>query len=88
VDLDRFLQAVFEVVNAGPKGRPAVFYMAHAAFRHRRTQAPLMMPRPIQAVLFRIVVVIGTVLGRYRGNDWPGCPSRCLGAPLCAEEDA
>ena len=88
VDLDRFLQAVFEVVNAGPKGRPPVFYMAHAAFRHRRTQAPVMMPRPIQAVLFRIVVVIGTVLGRYRGNDWPGCPSRCLGAPLCAEEDA
>ena len=87
VDFDRFLQAVFEVVNAGPKGRPPVFYMAHAAFRHRRTQAPVMMPRPIQAVLFRIVVVIGTVLGRYRGNDWPGCPSRCFGAPPCAEED-
>jgi mannose-6-phosphate isomerase-like protein (cupin superfamily) len=86
VDFDRYLQAVFEVMNAGAKGRPPVFYMAHLVLRHRRTQAVLLMPRPIQAVLFRTVVFIGTVLGRYRGNDWPGCPSRCLGALLPAEE--
>ena len=41
----------------------------------------LLMPRPIQAVLFRVIVTVGTLLGRYRGDDWPGCPSRCLGAP-------
>lgn len=81
VDFDRYVQAVFQVMNAGPKGRPPVFYMAHVALRHRRTQAVLLMPRPIQAVLFRAVVFVGTVLGRYRGNDWPGCPSRCPGAP-------
>lgn len=81
VDLDRYLQAVFEVMNAGPEGRPPLFYLAHVALRHRRTQAVLIMPRPIQAVLFRVIVAIGTVLGRYRGNNWPGCPSRCLGAP-------
>lgn len=81
-DLDRYLQAVFEVLNAGPDGRPPLFYMAHAALRHRHTQAVLIMPRPLQAVLFRVVVAIGTVLGRYRGNDWPGCPSRCPGAPM------
>lgn len=81
VDLDRYLQAVFEVMNAGPEGRPPLFYMAHVALRHRRTQAVLIMPRPIQAVLFRVIVAIGTLLGRYRGQDWPGCPSRCLGAP-------
>jgi len=27
VDFDRFLQALFEVVNAGPDGRPPLFYM-------------------------------------------------------------
>ena len=86
VDFDRYLQAVFEVMNAGANGRPPVFYMAHLVLRHRRTQAVLLMPRPIQAVLFRTVVLIGTVLGRYRGNDWPGCPSRCTGAPPLAEE--
>ena len=86
VDLDRYLQAIFEVMNAGPEGRPPLFYIAHAALRHRHTQAVLIMPRPIQAVLFRVVVAVGTVLGRYRGDDWPGCPSRCLGAPMGAED--
>jgi hypothetical protein len=79
--LDRYLQAVFDVMNAGPDGRPPLFYLAHVALRHRHTQAVLIMPRPIQAVLFRALVAIGAVLGRYRGNDWPGCPVRCLGAP-------
>ena len=88
VDLDRLLQAMFEVVNAGPAGRPPLFYVAHVALRHRHTQATLLMPRPIQAVLFRVVVAIGTVLRRYRGTDWPGCPSRCLGAPLDTEAGA
>jgi len=88
VDLDRYLQAMFEVMNAGPDGRPPLFYMAHAALRHRHTQAVLLMPRPIQAVLFRVVVALGTVLGRYRGDAWPGCPSRCLGAPVRPGEDA
>ena len=81
VDLDRYLQAVFEIMNAGADGRPPLFYLAHAALRHRRTQAALLMPRPVQAILFRLIVAVGTLLGRYRGTDWPGCPARCLGAP-------
>lgn len=88
VDLDRFLQATFEVLNAGPEGRPPIFYMAHVALRHRKTQVLLAIPRPVQAVLFRVIVAVGTVLGRYRGSEWPGCPARCLGAPLPAEERA
>jgi len=86
VDLDRFLQALFEVINAGPDGRPPLFYVAHALLRHRHTQTTLIMPRPIQAVLFRAIVAAGTLLGRYRGDGWPGCPARCVGAPLAAEE--
>jgi len=84
--LDRFLQAIFEVLNAGSDGRPPLFYMAHLLLRHRHTQSLLIMPRPIQAVLFRVIVTVGTLLGRYRGDDWPGCPSRCVGAPFVAEE--
>jgi mannose-6-phosphate isomerase-like protein (cupin superfamily) len=87
-DLDRYLQAIFEIMNAGPEGRPPLFYLAHAALRHRHTQAVLIMPRPIQTVLFRVLVAVGTVLGRYRGNEWPGCPVRCTGAPIGAGEDA
>lgn len=88
VDLDRYLQAIFEVMNAGPEGRPPLVYLAHVVVRHRQTQAVLVMPRPVQAALFRLMVAVGTVLGRYRGHDWPGCPSRCTGAPLAAGEDA
>ena len=81
VDLDSYLQAIFEVMNAGSAGRPNLFYLAHVALRHRRTQTVLVMPPIVQAVLFRVVMVVGTVLGRYRGTEWPGCPARCTGAP-------
>jgi mannose-6-phosphate isomerase-like protein (cupin superfamily) len=86
VDFDRFLQATFEVLNAGPDGRPPLFYMAHLLLRHRHTQTVLFVPQPIQAALFRVIVTVGTLLGRYRGDSWPGCPSRCAGAPFAAEE--
>ena len=68
--------------TAGSAGRPSLFYMAHLPLRHRHTQTLLIMPRPIQAVLFRVIVTAGTLLGRYRGDGWPGCPSRCVGAPF------
>jgi quercetin dioxygenase-like cupin family protein len=88
VDMDRYLQAVFEVMNAGAPNRPSLFYLAHIALRHRRTQAVLVMPAPIQAVLFRLAFAAGTLLGRYRGTDWPGCPARCTGAPDAVTVDA
>jgi len=82
IDLDRFLSATFDVLNSGPERRPPVFYMAHVLWRHRKTQRLLIAPRWIQAVLFPTIVLVGTVLGRYRGTDWPGCPDRCHAAPL------
>jgi hypothetical protein len=88
VDLDRYLQAMFEVLNAGPPNRPPIFYMAHVLYRHRKTQLALVIPRAVQRVLFPIVVLLGTVLGKYRGTAWPGCPSRCSGAPLASPDDA
>jgi len=75
-------------MNAGPEERPPLFYMAHAALRHRHTQTALILPRPIQRMVFRTLVAARPVLGRYRGNDWPGCPARCTGAPAVAREDA
>jgi mannose-6-phosphate isomerase-like protein (cupin superfamily) len=85
-DLDRYLQAVFEVMNSTASPRPPLFYIAHAALRHRDTQELLLIPRPVQTLLFRAVVALGTMLGRYRGTDWPGCPARCSGAPLASDE--
>jgi mannose-6-phosphate isomerase-like protein (cupin superfamily) len=88
VDLDRYLEAVFEVINAGPPNRPPLFYLAHLALRHQRTQTVLVMPRAIQAVMFRVLVAVGSLLGRYRGTQWPGCPARCTGAPERVAVDA
>jgi mannose-6-phosphate isomerase-like protein (cupin superfamily) len=88
VDLDRYLQAVFEVLDAGRPNRPPIFYMAHLLYRHRKTQFTSVIPRAVQRVLLPVVVLLGTILGKYRGTSWPGCPSRCTGAPLATLENA
>jgi hypothetical protein len=82
VDLDQFLQALFAVLNAGAANRPSIFYLAHVLWRHRHTQAVLTPPVAMQRILFPVVLLIGRVLGKYKGQDWPGCPETCTGAPL------
>jgi quercetin dioxygenase-like cupin family protein len=80
-DLDRFLQAVFAVLNASPSGRPSIFYLAHVLWRHRHTQSVTMPPRIIQWIVFPFVLFVGRVMGKYRGDSWPGSPASCTGAP-------
>lgn len=81
VDLDRYLQAVFAVLNASD-GRPPIFYLAHVLWRHRDTQL-LSIPLPaIQRILLPVLLIIGRILGKYRGSSWPGSPESCPGAPL------
>lgn len=80
-DLDRYLQAVFAAINASPSGRPSLFHFAHIAWRHRHTQVLARPPRPVQWILFPIVLLLGRLLGKFRGDDWPGSPASCLGAP-------
>jgi mannose-6-phosphate isomerase-like protein (cupin superfamily) len=86
-DLDRHLQAAFDVINSSPAERPSPFYMAHITWRHRRTQAVVMLPRPIQAIVIPLIVLLGTLLGHYRGSDWPGSPGRCRDAPLLEDRE-
>jgi quercetin dioxygenase-like cupin family protein len=78
-DLDRYLQAIFAVVNANPSGPPSVFYLAHVAWRHRRSQAFTTPPRAIQRILFPVILGLGYAMGKYRGADWPGSPASCPG---------
>jgi quercetin dioxygenase-like cupin family protein len=81
VDLDRYLQALFAVLNASRSGRPSIFYIAHVLWRHRRSQSVMLPPPFIQRIAFPLVLLIGRVLGKYRGEDWPGSPASCTGAP-------
>jgi quercetin dioxygenase-like cupin family protein len=80
-DLDRYLQAIFAVLNASSSGRPSIFYIAHVAWRHRRTQSITTPPKTIQRIVFPVVLLIGRILGKYRGDSWPGSPASCTGAP-------
>lgn len=82
VDLDQFLQALFAVLNASVTNRPSIFYLAHVLWRHRRTQAVATPPMAIQRISFPVVLLIGRVIGKYKGQGWPGCPETCNGAPL------
>jgi len=81
-DLDRFLQALFAVLNSSSTGRPPIFYLAHVLWRHRKTQSIRVPPPPVQKIAFPVVLMIGSMLGKYRGSDWPGSPESCPGAPL------
>jgi quercetin dioxygenase-like cupin family protein len=81
VDLDRYLQGIFAVLNASPSGRPSIFYAAHVLWRHRHTQVVELPPRFVQRIFFPLVLFVGRVLGKYRGASWPGSPESCTGAP-------
>jgi quercetin dioxygenase-like cupin family protein len=81
VDLDRYLQAIFAVLNASPSGRPSIFYAAHVLWRHRHTQLVVSPARIVQQIAFPLVLFVGRVLGKYRGTNWPGSPESCTGAP-------
>jgi hypothetical protein len=80
-DLDRYLQALFAVLNASPGGRPSIFYIAHVSWRHRHTQSVVVPPRIIQRIFFPLILLVGHALGKYRGASWPGSPESCTGAP-------
>jgi hypothetical protein len=88
VDLDRYLQGMFAVLNASATGRPSIFYLAHVLWRHRHTQAVMLPPRAIQRIVFPVVLLVGRILGKYRGDSWPGSPASCPGAPEVRGTDA
>ena len=85
VDLDVYLHGLFDVINSAGTGRPSLFYLAHLMRRHRKTQVALEVPAVMQRFGFPLVVLLGTLMGKYRGTDWPGCPSRCSGVTLIAD---
>jgi hypothetical protein len=80
-DLDRYLQGVFAVLNAGPHGRPSLFYLAHVMWRHRHQHEVAWPPRTVQRLLFPLILFVGHALGKYNGDNWPGSPASCPGAP-------
>jgi len=86
VDLDRFLQSLFAVLNAGASSRPSIFHLAHVLSRHRDTQLNMVPPPAIQRIVFPVILFIGRILGKYSGSNCPGSAESCPGAPLVGVE--
>ena len=85
VDFDQYLQGLFQITNAGEPGHPPLSYMAHLTLRHGDTQEVKVLPGMVHGPFWWSHRILGGLLGRYRGDDWPGAPARCPGAPLVAE---
>jgi hypothetical protein len=85
VDMDRYLEAVFQVINSSPKDKPSLTYLAKVMLAHRKTQTVRLLSWPFQDPLLWGVVLTGTLTGRYRGHDWPGDPAGLHGAPHLPE---
>ena len=86
IDLDVYLEAAFDVLNAWTGEPPAHLLHRPPRVEASKTQAVLFAPLWLQKVLSPIVFV-GT-MGRYRERIWPGCPDRQSAAPLRAVTQA
>lgn len=60
-----FLGALFASQQANGGRRPALLDLAWLCRRYRTEYAFLVIPAPVQALLFPLLVALGTVLGRF-----------------------
>jgi quercetin dioxygenase-like cupin family protein len=65
-NLEYFLTQVFASTRANGGRRPRLFDAAYLLSRYRSEFAMADIPRPVQRVVFPIVVVIGRLLGLHR----------------------
>jgi len=89
-DLDQYLQAYFDVVNAGEPNRPSLAHLARVHMRHQDTQSVRLLSGPLQSFVFLAALAKGSLTGGFRGEDWPGSPNRSPGLPSTSDttEDA
>ena len=80
VDLDRFLQALFAVLNASSNGRPSIFHFAHVLWRHRNTQ--LISVKAIQRIVLPVLCLSGASWANTADRAGPVRPSRAPVRPL------
>jgi quercetin dioxygenase-like cupin family protein len=78
VDLDRYLQAVFAVLNASSNGRPSIFHLAHVLWRHRGTQLFRFRPKPFSGSSCLSFCLSGACWANTADRAGPVRPSRAL----------
>jgi quercetin dioxygenase-like cupin family protein len=65
-NLEYFLTQVFESTRVNGGGRPRLFDAAYLLSRYRSEFAMADIPRPVQRIVFPIVVVVGRIFGLHR----------------------
>ena len=65
-NVEYVLTNIFESAKRTGRGRPDPFDAAFLMTRYRSEFAMLAIPRPVQRVLFPVLIAAGTLLGRFR----------------------
>jgi hypothetical protein len=47
-----------------------------------------MPPAAVQRIVFPVVLAVGRMMGKYNGDNWPGSPESCKGAPIAETTNA
>lgn len=65
-NIEFFLTEIFAAQKRGKGGRPDLFDSAFLIWRYRTEYGMFVVPALVQKIVFPIVVLVGTLLGRYR----------------------
>ncbi|HEX6063259.1 MAG TPA: cupin domain-containing protein [Longimicrobiales bacterium] len=65
-NIEFFLTSIFDAQKRGQRGRPEIFAAAFLAWRYRSEYTLFDMPRLVQKIAFPAIVLVGTLLGKYR----------------------
>lgn len=65
-DLDHFMYAMTNAMNRTRKGRPPITDAAVILNRYPEASRPETIPKPVQAVLLPLALVVARALGRHR----------------------
>ena len=64
-NVEFFLGSIFASTKATGQNRPGIFDAAFLVTKYRSEFAMLVIPTPVQRILFPILIVIGRLLGKY-----------------------
>ena len=65
-NIEFFLTSMFDAQKRGKRGRPEFFDAAFLAWRYRSEYTLFDIPRLVQKIAFPAIVLVGTLLGKYR----------------------
>lgn len=75
-NIEFFLTSIFDAQKRGKGGRPEIFDAAFLAWRYRSEYTLFDIPPLVQKIAFPAIVLVGTLLGKYRKFAQAPAPRR------------